>query len=130
MSEPAVTSPSVAVSSRRRGWLYLASTGVALVVLALIVIALVLFDKPQFGGLVGSMFLPIVTSGVLTGAILVLIGTWNLPERTTWRGWTLTAWALVALGSPLMGIMFMLPFGLLAIATPLVIAILMRLFRT
>lgn len=113
----------------RRGWLIAAAIGCILVVIALVVVALVLIDKPHFGWLVGSMFLPVITSGVLVGSIILFVSILFLPERKSWRGVTLIAWALIALTSPLLGLMFLLPFGVLAISLPLVIAIFMHLFR-
>ena len=112
-----------------RRWLWVAVTGCALVVIALIVSALVIIDKETFGGLVGRYFLQTITSGVLVGAILMLIGALNLPQRKTWRGITLIVWALIALTSPLFGIMFLLPWGVLALMLPVVIAIFITLFR-
>jgi len=130
MSEPAVTSSTpLAVSPRRRGWLLLTTIGCVAIFAALIAIALVTIDTPRFGGLVGPSFLPIITGGVLAGAILVLLGAWNLPERKSWRGWTLILWALVAITSPAMGLMFLVPLGLVALLSPVVIAILIHLYR-
>lgn len=114
----------------RRGWLILTTIGCALIVMALIVTVLVIADKPRFGWLVGSAFLPIIASGVLFGGIAVLAGAWNLPIRKTWRWWVLLAWGLVALTSPAFGIMFLLPWAVLAAMLPVVVAILIRLFRT
>jgi len=58
------------------------------------------------------------------GAILLLIGTWMLPLRKTWRGIVLFVWALIAITSPLFGWMFLFPWGLLALSLPLVVWIL------
>jgi hypothetical protein len=113
----------------RRGWLILATVGCALVVLTLVVVGLVLVDKKHFGSMVGPMFLPIITGGIFVGALLVLIATSLLPIRRTWRGIVLFAWALVALTSPLFGIMFLLPWGVLVLALPLVLWILFGLWR-
>jgi hypothetical protein len=113
----------------RRGWLIAAAIGCILVVIALLVVALVMIDKPHFGWLVGGMFLPTITSGILVGGAILLVSVLFLPERKSWRGLTLLAWALIALTSPLLGLMFLLPFGVLAISLPLVIAIFMHLFR-
>src|SRR5688572_1064947 len=100
---------------KARRWLMIAAIGAALVVIAMVVVALVIADKEHFGWLVGSAFLPIITSGVLVGAAVLLIGAWNLPQRKTWRGYTLLAWGLIALTSPVFGIMFLLPWGLLVL---------------
>jgi hypothetical protein len=111
-----------------RLWLNLVTAGVAMVVVAMIVVALVLIDKPHFGDLVGPYFLQVITSGVMVGAILVLIGAWKLPDRT-WRRRILLIWALVALTSPAFGIMFLLPWGALVAALPWVVAALWQLHR-
>jgi len=123
MSEIAAAVPR---SSSRR-WLIAASIGCAMIVLTMVVVALVILDKPQFGWLVGSMFLPVITSGVLLGGLIVLVSALNLPARKTWRGVTLILWALIALTSPLFGIMFLLPWGVLLLMLPLVIWILRTL---
>jgi hypothetical protein len=120
--------PTRAGSGRR--WLTIARIGVALIVLAMVVVALVIYAKPQFGGLVGTWFLPIITSGVLLGGIVVLVAAWKLHERNNWRGKFLMLWALIALTSPLFGIMFLLPWGVLALTLPVVISILMKYSRT
>lgn len=113
----------------RRGWLALATAGCLLVVLALTVVCLVMVDKKHFGWLVGSLFLAIVTSSVVIGAIMLLVGTWNLPIRRNWQGVVLFAWALVALTSPLFGFLFLLPWGVLVLTLPVVGWILVELFR-
>jgi MFS family permease len=120
---------SVALHGRRRKWLIAASIGCAMVALAMITATLVISDKAHFGWLVGSMFLPVITSGAIVGAIVLLIATWNLPERKRWQGLTLMLWGLLALTSPAFGIMFLLPWGVLALSLPLVIAALVILFR-
>lgn len=106
---------------------FLAIAGCAAVVLAFIVVALVIFDKPHFGGLVGTPFLWIVSSGVIAGGLLVAIGTWLLPIRRTWRGAVLFVWALIAITSPGFGFLFLAPWSVLALTLPVVIAILWRL---
>lgn len=108
---------------------HLATVAVALVAIPLIVICLVMVDKPHFGGLVGSMFLPVITCGIYLGAILLLIATWNLPIRKTWRGGVLFAWALIALASPWFGLLFLLPWGVLVLSLPLVAWIVYGLYR-
>jgi hypothetical protein len=129
MSAAATNEHLPASGRRRRGWLILAAIGCTLVVLALIVVALVIADKEHFGWLVGSAFLPVITSGVLVGSALLLIALAGLPDRKTWRWWTLLLWALVALTSPLFGFLFLVPWAILALTLPLVIAILVKLFR-
>ena len=113
----------------RRGWLIAATIGVVMVTIALIVSTLVTFDKPHFGFLVGTWFLPIIASGVMAGAVLLLIAAFMLPDRKRWRGITLIIWALIALTSPAFGFMFLLPWAVLAITLPVVIVILWAMFR-
>lgn len=114
----------------RRRWLMVAMIGVALVTSAMLVVALVIFAKEQFGGLVGSAFLPVITSGVLAGSIMVIVAALKLPERKNWRGIVLLVWGLVGLISPVFGIMFLLPWTLLALSLPVVISNLITLSRT
>lgn len=128
MSESVMNESSTAVRPRH-GWLIAATIGVAMVAITLIVTALITFDKPHFGFLVGTWFLPIITGGVMAGALILLVATFALPERKRWRGITLIIWALVALTSPLFGIMFLLPWAVLALTLPVVIGILLTLFR-
>jgi MFS family permease len=111
--------------TRRRRWLTAAAIGCALVVLAMLVVALVIWDKPQFGWLVGTWFLPFITSGVFVGAAILLVAAWNMPERKTWRGIVLMIWAVIALTSPAFGFLILGPWTLLALSLPVVIWILM-----
>jgi MFS family permease len=120
---------TIAATPPGRRWLILAMAGCGLVVLAMAISALVVIDKPRFGWLVGTMFLPAITSGVMVGSILLLIGAWNLPERKRWRGVTLLMWGLIALTSPAFGIMFLLPWGFLVLMLPFVIAAFVGLVR-
>jgi hypothetical protein len=110
----------------RRGWLITAWIGVIMVLIPMLVVAAVLLDKPHFGWIVQSLFLEFISGGVMAGGLLVFIAAWFLPERNTWRGITLMLWALVALTSPAFGILFLLPWGIVAVLLPLVIAILLR----
>lgn len=128
MSEPVTAEISIAAVWPRR-WLMLAKIGVALVVLAMAVVALVVFDKKQFGWLVDWKFLPIITSGVLVGSIMLLVAAWNLPERKSWRGVVLLVWGLIALTSPAFGFLVLFPWGLLVLSLPVVISILITLSR-
>jgi MFS family permease len=120
---------TIAVTRSSRRWLNLAMAGCALVVLAMATAALVVVDKARFGWLVGASFLPAITSGAIVGAILLLVGAWNLPERKSWRGVTLLIWGLIALTSPAFGIMFLLPWGFLVLMLPFVIAAFVSLGR-
>jgi hypothetical protein len=114
----------------RRRWLLLATFGCAFVCLAMIVVALVILDKPHFSGMVGANFVPIIASGVFVGAFAVLVAALMLPERRTWRGIALIVWALIAIASPLAGFLFLLPWAVLVATLPLVIVVLTRFYRT
>jgi hypothetical protein len=113
-----------------RRWLWVAVTGFGLVIIGMIVVALVLVDKPLFGGLVGTWFAEIISGGVMAGSVVMLVGTAMLPIRKSWRGYTLFFWALVAVTSPLFGFLFLLPWSVLVLTMPVVIAIFIKLFRT
>jgi hypothetical protein len=113
---------------QKRTWLRVGVVGFVMVLLALLTVALVMFDKPHFGRLVNWAFLPVITSGVIVGGVILFVSALMLPERKTWRGITLIVWALIALTSPLFGITFLFPWGLLAASTPLIIWIFRTLF--
>jgi len=113
----------------KRGWLIVVTIGFALVLCAMIVVGLVIADKAHFGWLVGSAFLPVITSGVLAGGILMLIGSLLLRGQKSWQRVVLILWALIAVTSPLFGLMFLLPWGLLAVSSPLIIWILVAMRR-
>ncbi|HEV7768833.1 MAG TPA: hypothetical protein VGQ76_27820 [Thermoanaerobaculia bacterium] len=115
------------MTESRRPWLILASIGCGLVLLALVAVALAILDKPHFKGMVGTWFLPIITCGVMVGALMVLIAAWKLPVG--WRRRVLLLWSLIALTSPAFGIMFLFPWGLLVLSLPLVISILIGFSR-
>jgi MFS family permease len=125
---PIEHSPAVTARNPRR-WLIVTTAGCAMIVLAMIVVALVILDKPHFGSLVGTWFLEIITSGLMVGSVLVLVGAWNLPQRKNWRGRLLLAWGVIALTSPAFGLMFLLPWGVLVLTLPVVISILIGAFR-
>jgi hypothetical protein len=113
----------------RRAWLTVTTIGVAMVILALIVAALVVLDKERFGFLVGSMFLPVMTSGVLVGSLVVLAGAWNLPRHRGWHRIVLLVWGLIAITSPLFGILFIAPWTVLVVLSPAVIGALVILYK-
>lgn len=113
----------------RSRWLVTAIAGCAMVAIALFVALLVIVDKTNFGWLVGRYFLQTLTGGLFVGAVIMLAGAWNLHERRNWRGRTLIAWALVALTSPAFGLMFVLPWLLLALSLPVVIGVFITLWR-
>lgn len=110
----------------RRGWVNAAIAGVVMVVLPMLLSALVVWDKPHFGWLVTWMFLPAVSIGVILGGLLLIVAGFMLPIRKTWRGITLIVWGLIAVTSPGFGIMILLPWCVLVVTLPLVIAILVR----
>lgn len=123
--------PEIASQERpARRWLTITTVGCAMVALALLTVALVMLDKKHFGWLVGSLFLQTITAGLMVGAIIVLIGAWKLPQRTRWQGITLIVWALIALTSPAFGLLFILPWAVLALLLPLVIAALVTVRRS
>ena len=110
-----------------RAWLILARIGVALVVLAMAVSWIVVADKRDFGWMVNAWFLPIITGGVLAGGILLLIAALMLrAEERKWRRYALIAWALIAITSPLFGLMFLFPWAVLVLTLPVVVVILAK----
>jgi hypothetical protein len=113
---------------QKRTWLRAGVVGFVMVLLTLLTVALVILDKPHFGRLVNWAFLPVITSGVIVGGLILFVAALMQPERKTWRGITLIVWSLIAVTSPLFGIMFLLPWGLLAASTPLIIWIFRTLF--
>ncbi len=129
MSESMTNYPSTTIGPLRR-WLIVATIGFALASLAMLAIALVMLDKTHFGWMVGTWFLEIISSGMIAVGLVLLAGAAFLPERKTWRGILLLVWGLVAITSPAFGLMFLFPWAVLALSLPLVIAILMRSFRT
>ena len=96
--------------------------GFLAVVAVLLVSALVIVDKPHFGWLVGPAFLPAVTITIVAGGILMFIGVRKSVPRGGWRRPLLLIWAVIAAVSPAFGLMFMLPWSVLALALPFVIA--------
>lgn len=90
---------------------------------------LVILDKARFGWLVGTWFLPVIASGCFAGAAMMLAGILKRPERWTWRGVVLLAWALIALTSPAFGFLFLLPWSVLVLTLPLVVTVFVTLFR-
>lgn len=112
-----------------RRWLILASIGFALVLLAMVIVFLVVVAKTQFGSLVGPAFLPAITGTVLFGGAAMMLAVLMLPNRKSWRSIVVVVWSLIALTSPLFGIMFLLPWGVLLASSPVVFAVLLRWFR-
>jgi hypothetical protein len=111
--------------NKHRGWVIATWIGCIMVTIALLVVAAATFDKE----LVKSLFLEVVSGGVMVGGLIVFIAAWFLPERKTWRGITLMLWGLLAVTSPWFGLLFLLPWAVVAVALPLVIAILRRQSR-
>jgi 4-hydroxybenzoate polyprenyltransferase len=127
MSEAAALSTNP-LQSYRRG-LFAATAGCAMISTVLLLAALVLLFKPQFGHLVGPWFLPGMSVMVLGGGLAMLWGAWKLRGRRGWEWIALFAWGAVALTSPAFGIMFMLPLGVLVVFLPVVIVALVLLWR-
>jgi hypothetical protein len=117
------------VARPRRGGLILAAVGLALVAIAMIFVALVLIDKEHFGELVGTMFLQVITSGVIVGSLMMLVGALMLPQRWTWRGIVLIVWSLIALTSPLFGFLFLAPWAVMLVTLPVAIVALVGLYK-
>lgn len=115
------------MSESRRPWVKLATIGCVLVVLAMVAVALAVFDKPHFKGMVGTWFLPIISCGVIVGALMILIAAWKLPAG--WRRRVLLVWSLIALTSPGFGYLILLPWGVMLASLPLVIWILVDYLR-
>jgi hypothetical protein len=124
MSEMTVDSPP---AQAKRIWLKVTATGFVLALIALVTVALV--TMRTFEWVVGWAFLPVVTSGVIVGGVVMLVGSVRLPEWKTWRGVTLIVWSLIAISSPLLGLMFLVPWALLLVTAPLIVWILRVLFR-
>jgi hypothetical protein len=115
--------------SKRRSILA-AFVGVALILLAFLIVALVIWAKPTFGWLVGPPFLPSVVILVVVGALAVLGSLWGLRGSALgWGGWFVGVWALIALASPLAGIMFLGPWAVLLVSAPVVLWLLARWLR-
>jgi hypothetical protein len=125
----AMTDAAIDTTSRRRLWPRVIIAGLVMVLLALATVGLVIADKRHFGTLVGWAFLPVITSGVIVGGVVMLIGTLALPARATWRGIVLIIWSLIAATSPLFGFLFLLPWGILAVTLPLVVWIIAGMLR-
>jgi hypothetical protein len=111
--------------NKQRVWVTTAWVGCAMVVIAILAVAAVWYDKD----LVKPLFLEYLTGGVMVGGLIVFIAAWFLPERNTWRGITLMVWGLIAVTSPWFGLLFLVPWAVVAVMLPLVIAILLRQSR-
>ena len=116
-------------SGANRIWLRTIIAGFAVASLAFFAVLLVM-DKAHFGWLMGWAFLPVITSAVIVGGVVMLIGTLCIPQRKSWRGAVLIAWGVIAAISPLFGLfLFLLPWVLLAVTAPLVIWVLAGMLR-
>jgi len=111
--------------NKQRVWVTTAWVGCAMVLIAILAVAAVSFDK----NIVKPLFLEYVTGGVMVGGLIVFIAAWFLPDRKNWRGITLMVWGLIAVTSPWFGLLFLLPWAVVGVALPLVIAILLRQSR-
>jgi hypothetical protein len=111
--------------NKQRVWVTTAWVGCVMVVIAILAVAAVSFDKD----LVKPLFLEYVTGGVMVGGLIVFIAAWFLPDRKNWRGITLMVWGLIAVTSPWFGLLFLVPWAVVGIMLPLVIAILVRQSR-
>lgn len=113
----------------QRRWMILVATGFAMVMVAIIVVCLVIIAKAQFQWLVGSAFLGSIVGLVLLGGLLMLVATFMLPDRWSWRSILVIVWSLIAVTSPLFGIMFLMPWAVLLFASPFVVMVLWQWFR-
>jgi hypothetical protein len=106
-----------------RRWTPLAWIGFALVMVALFTTCLVLVAKDRFDWLVsGSYYLQSIIGLIFVGAIALIVAIALSPYRKTWRGIGVIVWALIALTSPLLGYLFLLPWALMLLTAPLVFA--------
>jgi|SRR6185436_7828026 len=110
--------------AKARKWLILAWAGFAMILLAIAIVCLVIFTKEQFSWLVGSAFLGSVVGMVLAGSIALLIAAAMLPGKT-WRTIVVIAWSLLAVTSPLFGMLFLFPWGVLLVTAPFIFTILL-----
>jgi hypothetical protein len=111
--------------NKNRGWIITAWIGCIMVLIAIAAVAAATFDKE----LVKPLFLEFVSGGVMAGGLIVFIAAWFLPDRKTWRGITLMLWGLIAVTSPWFGLLFLVPWAVVAVALPLVMTILLRQSR-
>ena len=114
------------LSPRRRRLLYIATAGVALILLVFLMAAVVLWDKEQFGWLVTWQFLPATSIAAMLGSLAIIVAVFLLPERSTWAGRGVILWGLIGLVSPAFGFLFLAPWGLMLVTAPLVIWALLR----
>ena len=108
-----------------RRWLVVAWIGFALVLLGILIVCAAMLLKEQFKGIVGTAFLGTVLFLVLGGGLALLVTALMLPHRKSWRALVIIAWSLIAISSPLMGWLFLMPWGLLLVTAPVVIVILL-----
>jgi hypothetical protein len=127
MSEAEALS-AVPLQPHRRA-LFAATAGCVMISTVLLLAALAIWFKPQFGGMVGPWFLPGMSVLVLAGALLVMFGAWKLRSRGGWQWIALLVWGAIALSSPAFGIMFMLPLGVIFVLLPVAIVALVLLWR-
>jgi hypothetical protein len=111
--------------NKQRVWVTTGWVGCAMVLIAILAVAAVSLDKD----IVKPLFLEYVTAGVMVGGLIVFIAAWFLPDRKNWRGITLMVWALIAVTSPWFGLLFLVPWAIVAVGLPLVIVILRRQSR-
>ncbi len=111
--------------STTRKWLVVASTGYALILLALLLVGVALLAKKQFG----PPFLGSVGVLVLAGSVALESAMAALPFPRTWRTWAVILWGFIAMTSPLFGVMFLLPWGFLLLTAPIICSVLLTWFR-
>lgn len=102
--------------------LALAGGGFLGTIAILVIVTLVIVDKPRFGALVGSRFLQTVVGGLLLAAVVMLFGAFTCARGYGWRKTILITWALTGLCSPAFGWIIMLPWAAMIATLPVVIA--------
>jgi hypothetical protein len=111
-----------------RRWLVWALVGAVMVLAALATLALVYFDKPHFGFLVGRYFLEVVSAVIVAGSLMMLVGTWKAAPRRDWAKTVLLLWAVIALVSPATGLFFLFPAFVLVLSLPVMLFAMHRLW--
>jgi hypothetical protein len=116
-------------SHASRRWLVGTLVGCAIVLAAFATLALVYFDKPRFGFLVGRYFLELISATIVLGALVMLVSAWKATPRRDWAKTVLLLWALIALASPATGWYFLLPAFVLVLSLPVMLQAVHRLWR-
>jgi hypothetical protein len=87
----------------------------------MLLMPLSVYFKDTLGGLFGGVTLSVEFFMVVGGSALTAVSIWNTSLRSTMQGRGVMAWGLLGAISPLFAYLFMLPWGLLLLSSPLVI---------